>query len=522
MREWSVDEIYDMVIEGSDTDMIVAQPLPLTDLFHDGLSPWEKCAEMAQKHPDRAVFWGSVNPLEGKKALDLMRRQVEDYGAKAFKFYNVRYDYGQPFPWRMDDPRVAYPVLRARPGAGRQPDRRAQGRPARPAADRAHAHVRHGRRGGELPRHQLRHLPRRPAVARRGAVADRPLPEPLRVDRRDGQLHRPPAAGLRRDAREDALVVRRGQDHLRRRVADLAPAVGARGVLELRAARATSSRSAATRSSPTRPSARSSARTSPACTASTSRRRRPSSGCRPDRRRRGRLRAAVVGATGFIGPVHVRSARLAGAEVVGVAASSPERAREAADRLGVPHAYGSSEEAVAADGVDVVHICTPNDLHGPLAAAALAAGKHVVCEKPLATTAAEAEQVLDAAERDGPRRDRAVRLPLQRDGVRGPGARRGGRDRHRAPRPRRLPAGLAVDARGRQLARRPAAQRRLARVRRHRLALVRPRRVRHGPADRGRVRADRDRRARARGPRERPGVRRARSDPPTAARAGRS
>lgn len=66
--EWSVDEISDMVIEGSDTDMIVAQPLPLTDLFHDGLSPWEKCAEMAQKHPDRAVF----NPLEGKKALDLM------------------------------------------------------------------------------------------------------------------------------------------------------------------------------------------------------------------------------------------------------------------------------------------------------------------------------------------------------------------------------------------------------------------------------------------------------------------
>ena len=64
-----------------------------------------------QKHPDRAVFWGSVNPLEGKKALDLMTRQVEDYGAKAFKFYNVRYDYGQPFPWRMDDPRIAYPVF---------------------------------------------------------------------------------------------------------------------------------------------------------------------------------------------------------------------------------------------------------------------------------------------------------------------------------------------------------------------------------------------------------------------------
>ena len=110
-REWGVDEIYDMVIEESDTDMIVSQPLPLTDLFKDGLSPWEKCAEMAQKHPDRAVFWGSINPLEGKKALDLMEVQVKEYGAKGFKLYNVRYDYGQPFPWRMDDPRVAYPVF---------------------------------------------------------------------------------------------------------------------------------------------------------------------------------------------------------------------------------------------------------------------------------------------------------------------------------------------------------------------------------------------------------------------------
>ena len=110
-REWSVDEIYEMVIDGSDTDMIVAQPLPLTDLFKDGLSPWKKCAEMAQKHPDRAVFWGSINPLEGKKALDLMEVQVKEYGAKAFKLYNIRYDYGQPFPWRMDDPRIAYPVF---------------------------------------------------------------------------------------------------------------------------------------------------------------------------------------------------------------------------------------------------------------------------------------------------------------------------------------------------------------------------------------------------------------------------
>jgi predicted TIM-barrel fold metal-dependent hydrolase len=111
LHNWSVDEIDEMVFGQSDTDMLVAMPLPLTDLYKDGLSAWERCAELAARRPDRTVFWGSVNPLEGKRALDLMERQVNDYGAKAFKFYNVRYDYGTPFPWRMDDPQVAFPVF---------------------------------------------------------------------------------------------------------------------------------------------------------------------------------------------------------------------------------------------------------------------------------------------------------------------------------------------------------------------------------------------------------------------------
>jgi len=111
LRQWTVSEIDRMVFEESDTDMLVAMPLPLTDLYRDGLSPWEECAELAARRPDRTVFWGSVNPLEGRKALDLMERQVGEFDAKAFKFYNVRYDYGAPFPWRMDDPKVAFPVF---------------------------------------------------------------------------------------------------------------------------------------------------------------------------------------------------------------------------------------------------------------------------------------------------------------------------------------------------------------------------------------------------------------------------
>jgi hypothetical protein len=111
LRQWTVDDIDEMVYRNSATDMLVAMPLPLTDLFRDGLSPWEECAELARRTPDRTVFWGSVNPLEGRHALDLMERQVGEFGAKAFKFYNVRYDFGRPFPWRMDDPQVAFPVF---------------------------------------------------------------------------------------------------------------------------------------------------------------------------------------------------------------------------------------------------------------------------------------------------------------------------------------------------------------------------------------------------------------------------
>jgi uncharacterized protein len=111
LRQWTVGEIDHMVYEESATDLLVAMPLPLTDLFRDGLSPWEECAELAARRPGRTVFWGSVNPLEGRRALDLMERQVGEYNARAFKFYNVRYDFGSPFPWRMDDPKVAFPVF---------------------------------------------------------------------------------------------------------------------------------------------------------------------------------------------------------------------------------------------------------------------------------------------------------------------------------------------------------------------------------------------------------------------------
>ncbi len=108
------------------------------------------------------------------------------------------------------------------------------------------------------------------------------------------------------------------------------------------------------------------------------------------------LRAGIAG-TGFIGAVHARSARRAGARVTAVAASSLESAQQAARALGAERALASAEELVQDPGIDVVHICTPNHLHLPLAELALAAGKHVVCEKPLALDAAGARRLVEAA-----------------------------------------------------------------------------------------------------------------------------
>ena len=72
--------------------------------------------------------------------------------------------------------------------------------------------------------------------------------------------------------------------------------------------------------------------------------------------------------------------------MVALASSSPDRAARAAADIGAERAVGSVEALVGSDDVDVVHVCTPNHLHHPVAMAAVAAGKHVVCEKPLATS----------------------------------------------------------------------------------------------------------------------------------------
>jgi predicted dehydrogenase len=108
------------------------------------------------------------------------------------------------------------------------------------------------------------------------------------------------------------------------------------------------------------------------------------------------MKAAVVG-TGFIGPVHVEALGRLGVVVEGVLGSSPEKSKAAAKSMNVKKGYSSYEELLADPEVSCVHLASPNTLHFSQAKAALEAGKHVVCEKPLAMNSKESGELVRLA-----------------------------------------------------------------------------------------------------------------------------
>ena len=113
-----------------------------------------------------------------------------------------------------------------------------------------------------------------------------------------------------------------------------------------------------------------------------------------------RIKVGVAG-LGFIGPAHIEALRrIPGIEVVAVSETSEELAKEKARQMGIAKYHGRFEDLLKED-IDCVHICTPNNLHFKMAKAALLAGKHVVCEKPLATTVDEGKELLELAKKKG-------------------------------------------------------------------------------------------------------------------------
>lgn len=114
-----------------------------------------------------------------------------------------------------------------------------------------------------------------------------------------------------------------------------------------------------------------------------------------------KIKVGVIG-TGFIGPAHVEALRrLGNIEVVALAEYSEEAAKSKAEMLGIDKYYGDYKGLLKNDSIQSVHICSPNYMHYEMAKAALEAGKHVVCEKPLAISVAEAAELVELAEEKG-------------------------------------------------------------------------------------------------------------------------
>jgi predicted dehydrogenase len=115
---------------------------------------------------------------------------------------------------------------------------------------------------------------------------------------------------------------------------------------------------------------------------------------------RSEIGTAVIG-SGFIGTVHIEALRRIGVRVTGLLEASPELGARRAAEIGLPRAYPSLAEVLADPSVQVVHVTSPNELHHPQVKEILAAGRHVVCEKPLSLTSAESRELVDLAATSG-------------------------------------------------------------------------------------------------------------------------
>ena len=113
-----------------------------------------------------------------------------------------------------------------------------------------------------------------------------------------------------------------------------------------------------------------------------------------------KFKVGVIG-VGFIGPAHMEGIRRQGFEVAAIAENTQELADQAAANLHVPKAYGDWKDLVNDPEIDVVHVASPNYLHYEQAKAVLEAGKHVICEKPLAMDSRQSAELVKLAKEKG-------------------------------------------------------------------------------------------------------------------------
>jgi predicted dehydrogenase len=113
-----------------------------------------------------------------------------------------------------------------------------------------------------------------------------------------------------------------------------------------------------------------------------------------------RIKAGIVG-MGFIGPIHLEALRRLGYMDVCIATSNIESSKKSAEENNVSEYYSDWQELIEKSGIDVIHICTPNSLHYPIAKKAMEKGIHVICDKPLTLDIEEAKELTETAKQTG-------------------------------------------------------------------------------------------------------------------------
>ena len=114
-----------------------------------------------------------------------------------------------------------------------------------------------------------------------------------------------------------------------------------------------------------------------------------------------KIGAGIIG-SGMMGPIHTEALRRLGTvEVVALAEISDDLAKAKAAEMNIPKAYGDFTKLIADPDVQVIHNCTPNQVHFEVSKAIMAAGKHVVSEKPLAMDTKQSRELVDLAKSSG-------------------------------------------------------------------------------------------------------------------------
>jgi uncharacterized protein len=111
IRDWDIDVVAYTLFAESDVDMGVYHATPLTDYYKDGLVGLDKGVEMKKRYPNRVRLYGTINPLEGNKALEDMEYQVKELGVDGIKLYPARYSRGRTLPEAFNDPQFGFPML---------------------------------------------------------------------------------------------------------------------------------------------------------------------------------------------------------------------------------------------------------------------------------------------------------------------------------------------------------------------------------------------------------------------------